>query len=157
MSAPSPLARLLPRLFRGGQAFVGVESILAGLSEAQAGTRPPGLPHSPAELLAHINYWLAWMLEVIESGEARPYPHSAAEGWPKPLGWAAEKARFYDLLSRTEPHALRPDLMSPVNFDETIGELLADFALHTAHHLGQLITVRQALGAWPPPGGGDTW
>jgi len=30
-------------------------------------------------------------------------------------------------------------------------------ALHTAHHFGQVVTVRQSLGAWPPPGGGDTW
>jgi hypothetical protein len=24
-------------------------------------------------------------------------------------------------------------------------------------HLGQVVLLRRLLGAWPPPGGGDTW
>ncbi|MFC4453386.1 DinB family protein [Deinococcus sonorensis] len=156
---PPPLARLLPRLFRGGQAYVGVEAALGGLSGEQATTRPEHLPHSVAELLAHVNWWLGWMLEVIETGAPVPYPAHAADTWPAvtPDDWEPLKAAFYQLLARTDSHAARPDLASPVNHQETIGELLADFALHTAHHFGQIITVRQALGSWPPPGGGDTW
>jgi hypothetical protein len=30
-------------------------------------------------------------------------------------------------------------------------------ATHTAHHLGQIIVLRQLLGAWPPPAGSWTW
>lgn len=151
-------ARLLPKLFRGGQAFVGVEATLSGLSGAQAVTRPTGLPHSVAELVAHINWWNRWMLDIIE-GQATPYPRHADETWPEVTedDWGNIRNDFYELLSRIDPHAARPDLASPVNHDETIGELLADMALHGAHHFGQIVTVRQALGAWPPPGGGDTW
>lgn len=136
---------------------MAAENILSGLSEEQAGRHPEHLPHSVSELLAHINYWLEWMLEVIESGAARPYPKSAAQSWPAPRGWQEEREHFYRLLARIDAHAARPDLSEAVNFEETTFELLTDFALHTAHHLGQIITVRQALGAWPPPGGGDTW
>ena len=152
-------ARLLPRLYRGGQAYVGVEASLSDLSAEQAATRPAGLPHSVAELLAHTNWWLAWMLEVIETGRAAPYPAHAADTWPAATAadWEHLKSEFYRLLARVDTHTSRPDLQSPVNHDETLGELLADFALHTAHHFGQIVTVRQALGAWPPPGGGDTW
>lgn len=152
-------ARLLPKLFRGGQAFIGVEAVLSGLEAKQAAQRPNALPHSVAELVAHINWWHRWMLEIIESGEAQPYPKQAAETWPTVTAedWADIRNEFYELLARIDPHAARPDLASPVNHEETIGELLADMALHTAHHFGQIVTVRQALGAWPPVGGGDTW
>ena len=75
--------------------------------------------------------------------------------------WAEVAEKLTDVaeprFARIDTHAARPDLASPVNHEETIGELLADFALHTAHHFGQVITVRQALGAWPPAGGSDTW
>lgn len=152
-------ARLLPKLFRGGQAFVGVEASLSGLTDEQALAHTPGLPHSVAQLVAHVNWWNRWMLEIIEMGAAQPYPKHAADTWPDvPAGdWARVRSDFYELLARIDPHAARPDLANPVNHEETIGELLADMALHTAHHFGQVISVRQALGAWPPPGGGDTW
>ena len=163
MTLPNPtqlaFARLLPRLYRGGQAYVGVEASLSDLSAAQAATRPAGLPHSVAGLLAHTNWWLAWMLEVIETGQAAPYPAHAADTWPEAgeADWERLKQEFYTLLARVDTHTSRPDLQSPVNHDETLGELLADFALHTAHHFGQIITVRQLIHAWPPASGGDTW
>jgi uncharacterized damage-inducible protein DinB len=28
---------------------------------------------------------------------------------------------------------------------------------HNSYHLGQIVLLRQELGAWPPPRGGDTW
>lgn len=158
-SSQLAFARLLPRLYRGGQAYVGVEASLSDLSSAQAATRPEGLPHSVANLLAHVNWWLVWMLEVIETGAAAPYPAHAAVTWPE-VGaddWERLKQEFYMLLARVDTHTSRPDLQSPVNHDETLGELLADFALHTSHHFGQIITVRQLIQAWPPASGGDTW
>jgi uncharacterized damage-inducible protein DinB len=153
------LARLLPRLYRGGQAYVGVEASLSDLSAEQAASVPEGLPHSVAQLLAHTNWWLNWMLEVIETGQAAPYPAHASVTWPQVTAadWEKLKTEFYVLLARVDTHTSRPDLQNPVNHDETLGELLADFALHTAHHFGQIITVRQLIGAWPPASGGDTW
>jgi uncharacterized damage-inducible protein DinB len=29
--------------------------------------------------------------------------------------------------------------------------------VHNSYHLGQVAVLRQALGAWPPPSGRDTW
>ena len=101
-----------------------------------------------AELVAHINWWNRWMLDIIELGQALPYPAHAADTWPEVQAgdWSRVKNEFYELLGRIDPHAARPDLANPVNHEETIGELLADMALHTAHHFGQVVTVRQALG-----------
>ncbi|RTR25555.1 DinB family protein [Deinococcus radiophilus] len=152
-------ARLLPKLFRGGQAFLSVEAVISDLSAEQATQRPDALPHSAAQLLDHVNWWNRWMLDILESGQAQEYPEHASDTWREvgPEDWSGIKTDFYDLLARIDAHAARPDLASPVNHDETVGELLADFALHTAHHFGQMVTVRQSIGAWPPAGGGDTW
>lgn len=151
-------SRLLPKLFRGGQAFTGVEAALSDLSPEQATTHHPDLEHSVAELLAHINWWNRWMLDTIELGAPLPFPERAADTWPNISAndWGHLKNEFYELLGRIDAHAARPDLASPVNHNETLGELLADMALHTAHHFGQIISVRQALGFWNTANG-DTW
>jgi uncharacterized damage-inducible protein DinB len=39
----------------------------------------------------------------------------------------------------------------------TLQELLTNLAVHNAYHLGRIVQLRQMLGNWPPPGGGDTW
>ena len=36
-------------------------------------------------------------------------------------------------------------------------ELLWGLSAHNSYHAGQIVVIRQALGAWPPPTGGDTW
>ena len=158
-SSTLAFARLLPKMFRGGQAFANVEDIISDLTPEQAAQKPSCLPHSAGTLLAHINWWNRWMLDILEAGESMPYPPHAADTWREvpAQDWPAVKTEFYDLLARIDAHAARPDLASPVNHEETVGELLADFALHTAHHFGQIISVRQCIGAWPPAAGGDTW
>ncbi len=39
----------------------------------------------------------------------------------------------------------------------TLEAVLWQMAAHNSYHVGQIAMVRQALGAWPPRGGGDTW
>jgi len=36
-------------------------------------------------------------------------------------------------------------------------DVLVHVATHNAHHLGQVILLRQLLGVWPPPSGSWTW
>jgi hypothetical protein len=36
-------------------------------------------------------------------------------------------------------------------------DLLVDNHAHNGHHLGQVVLMRQMLGAWPPPSGSYTW
>lgn len=36
-------------------------------------------------------------------------------------------------------------------------EMLQAIASHNSYHLGQVVLLRQRLGAWPPPSGGLTW
>jgi uncharacterized damage-inducible protein DinB len=39
----------------------------------------------------------------------------------------------------------------------TVGEALVHVSTHNSYHLGQVIVLRQMLGAWPPPAGSYTW
>ena len=39
----------------------------------------------------------------------------------------------------------------------TVREQLESLAAHNAYHLGRVVLLRQLLGIWPPPDGGDSW
>jgi uncharacterized damage-inducible protein DinB len=39
----------------------------------------------------------------------------------------------------------------------TLAAVLWQMVAHNSYHVGQIALVRQALGVWPPRGGGDTW
>jgi uncharacterized damage-inducible protein DinB len=41
--------------------------------------------------------------------------------------------------------------------DRTVRGVLFQMVAHNSYHLGQVALLRRALGAWPPPGGSDTW
>jgi hypothetical protein len=52
---------------------------------------------------------------------------------------------------------VNPPIEFPPMADYTIEDALTHLAQHNAHHLGQIVTLRQAIGAWPPPEGSFTW
>ena len=97
-----------------------------------------------------------------------PPPAHAALGWPAVQSgeWNAVLAKFEAGLDRAltlasdEARASQP-LTPPLEQDflanYTTSDALVHIALHNAHHLGQVTTLRQQLGAWPPPSGSWTW
>jgi uncharacterized damage-inducible protein DinB len=52
---------------------------------------------------------------------------------------------------------LDPPIEFPPLANYTVADAVTHIAMHNAHHLGQIITLRRILGAWPPPGGSYTW
>lgn len=50
-----------------------------------------------------------------------------------------------------------PAIEAPGLGHYTIADALTHLAIHNAHHLGQIVTIRQILGVWPPPDGSWTW
>ena len=156
----------LRALYRGAHSYLPHPHALDGLSAEQAALRPGGAPHSIAEVVAHMAFWQDWFLDRCE-GTATPNP-PAVLGWPHitPDQWAAVRARFDHgferalTLAKDDARVTRP-ITPPLEFDHlasyTIGDALTHLALHNAHHLGQVITLRQQIGAWPPPRGSWTW
>ena len=144
-------------LYRGGPANVSWEQALDGLSAPQALEVPAGLPHSVARVVAHVQFWQDHLLRTV-AGESPTAPPHAAGGWPEPGEWESLKTAFV-----RDSGALR-DLTRDEAFVQTLdpqgrpyGVALTNFAGHSLYHLGQVVTIRQALGFWLPPGGGDNW
>jgi uncharacterized damage-inducible protein DinB len=89
----------------------------------------------------------------------------APEGWPAvPSGtWDALRDRFLSELERLtslgqdRQRALEPPLEYPPLARYTVADVLVHVALHNAHHLGQVVLLRQQMGLWPPPAGSYTW
>jgi uncharacterized damage-inducible protein DinB len=156
----------LHSVLRGAHAYSPADAALAGLTDAQARERPVNGDHSIAEIVAHMAFWQQWFLDRCD-GRHVPAPPRAELGWPPIAGsWDAILARFHSGFSRAV--ALSDDdtrrtqrVDPPIEFgplaEYTIEDALMHIALHNAHHLGQVITLRQLQGSWPPPAGRWTW
>lgn len=153
----------LPKLLTGEGAFANVRNVLEGIEFKQLGQRPEGAPHSIFEELWHTVYWQDLVLDWIEGGD-RPAPDHAAASWPQEpapadLREGRELVRtFLEGVNRAIAHASDAErLDTPVRGTRTVRSLLETILAHNSHHLGKIILLRQLLGNWPPPSGGDTW
>jgi uncharacterized damage-inducible protein DinB len=139
---------------------------IEGLSSELAEKRPSGAPHSAADILAHMTFWQDWFVRRCE-GVAEPMALRAADGWPPVArgAWPELTARFAAGLERLAALGERPNAAEPIapaiEFPAlaayTIQDALVHVANHNAHHLGQIVLVRQLMGVWPPPTGSWTW
>ena len=155
-------------LLNGGNAFVNPEELLEDLSAEQA-THRFDRAHTIAEIIAHLRYWQAWFYEGA-TGSPRTYPTSGDDSWftVEPEAWEGLRAEFLAGLESVKSLCDDADLLnSPFakggiaaggHDRRTVGTtLLYTVALHNAHHYGQIVTLRQLLGAWPPRAGGKVW
>jgi hypothetical protein len=157
-SAEDPLRQQLARFIDFGEAHVTSEAALAPLDPSLQGKRVDGLPHSPWELLEHIRITQHDILEfcVNPRYEEMKWPD---DYWPKtpapPAGNSWEKSVESFEKDRD---ALR-ELATTSNIDlfakiphgdgQTYLRELLLAQDHLSYHTGQLVLVRQALGAWP--------
>ena len=157
----------LHSVLRGAHAYLTPQATLAGLAPDIAVRTPDGAEHSIAEIVLHMAFWQQWFLDRCD-GRATPAPPRADAGWPAvaATSWDAILERFNDGFNRAltladdetrSALAISPPLEFNHLANYTQGDALIHVALHNAHHLGQVITLRQQMGAWPPPAGSWTW
>jgi uncharacterized damage-inducible protein DinB len=141
--------------------------LLDGLSSEQAGLRVSRAPHTIVEILAHMVFWQSWFLDRCE-GSGPPPASKASLGWPAADSgrWEPLREEFLQGLERALKLALEessrarrvdPPLENPPLANYTLMDAIEHVAIHNAHHLGQVVTLRQIMGAWPPPQGSWTW
>src|SRR5258707_8354029 len=94
-----PDANELQRLLLQNAAFTPPERILADVPAIARTARPSGVPHSIAEELWHMAYWLELFLRWARR-EQLPYPSQASEGWTS-FG-ALDEGGGSDLVRRFE-------------------------------------------------------
>jgi uncharacterized damage-inducible protein DinB len=159
---------LLTSVLRGEGIHLEPGAVLDGLTASQAHAKPHGLPHSIAEIVAHMCYWQEWFNGCATVGFTGIAEH-AVDGWPAVPhdGWDGLRARYLDSVEEAKRIAaesvsladpvLPPGVDVPILANESRGAGLLRAAVHSSHHLGQIITIRQVLGLWPPPAGSITW
>lgn len=163
LAAADAAASLRDALHGAGQ-FVDARRVLDALDWQLAGRKPAGAEHSIRRITAHLVFWQDLYLERLAGAERPSPPHDAA-GWPggdaprDERDWKALVTRFGDGLARAvaATDAAPLGLTLPRWDGRTRFAGLHGLSLHNAYHLGQIVQLRRMLGAWPPPGGGDSW
>jgi len=157
----------LLELLRGKGAHVDPIASVEDVSSELVGRRIPGFPHSIADLVFHMNYWMNYELKRIR-GEKPEYPKHNSESFPStPQNWDHLKrdlAWFLLELSKLaqsprqelnrQVESIHPgDKQQPSTLEVILWQMVA----HNSYHTGQIAMLRRALNTWPPKSGGDTW
>jgi len=158
MDRDQSLREHLLYLLQGGGAHLDFEAACADVPEEQRGAKPPGVPHTPWRLLEHMRIAQWDILEFCRNPRhaSPPYPDGYwpkgdappdAQAWERSVeAFAADLQALQDLVS--DPST---DLFAriPHGDGQTILREVLLVADHNSYHLGQLVVVRRALGAWP--------
>ena len=157
----------LTELLRGKGAHADPIGCVEDVDAALARRRIDEFPHSIADLVFHMNYWMNYELKRIR-GEKPGYPEHNAESFPSAAqNWDQLKRDLSWFLSEFEklaqsPHSeLDREIESAHEGDKklagTLESVIWQMVAHNSYHTGQIVTIRRAMGAWPPKAGGDTW
>ena len=147
----------LVRLREWREAHVEFDAAVDGIGPEDRGKTPPGLPHSPWQILEHIRLAQNDILDfcVNASYKEKKWPD---EYWPKHAAPPSEAAWDESVASYvrdrdTFKQLVRdtPDLQAkiPHGTGQTFLREMLLVADHTAYHVGQLVLVRRLLGIWP--------
>ncbi len=164
------MPQALTELLRGKGAHADPLACLEDVSSDLANQRIENFPHTIADLVFHMNYWMAYELRRIR-GEKPKYPEHNAESFPtktkKEEDWKSIRSEFTRLLCefgrladspRTElDRQIAPGREADKNLAGTFESVLWQMVAHNSYHIGQIATIRRALSAWPPRAGGDSW
>jgi hypothetical protein len=158
MTYDSESRELLGRVLSWQDAHVGFEEAVADLPPGLRGGQPAGLPHSPWQLLEHLRIAQHDILDFCRN------PHYTDPKWPDDYwppspappsaeAWDASVRQFLDdreaLRRLAEDPGIDLGARIPHGTGQTYVRELLLAADHAAYHIGQLVLVRQSLGAWP--------
>ena len=146
-------------LLRSRGAHADFEATIRSLAPKLRGVRPEGLPHTAWQLLEHLRI-AQW--DILEFSRDRDHvsPEWPDGYWPETdappddEAWDASVAAFGADLEAMCNLVRDPatDLYAEIPWGD--GQTILREALlvadHNAYHLGQIVTLRRLLGAWPP-------
>ena len=147
-------------LLKGGGAHVHFMDALDGFPAGKYGTFANGLPHTGWQLLEHARL-AQWDILEFSRNPKHVSPPFPAGYWPKTPSpandeaWNESVAAFQrDLEAMVRlVREQRTDLFAKIPHGQGQSILREALVLadHNAYHLGQLVYLRRALGAWPEP------
>jgi uncharacterized damage-inducible protein DinB len=159
MAAQDDWRRIVASSLDWEQAHASLDSAIKGLPAGLRGTRPANFPHSTWELLEHIRRTQHDLLDFCRNPkyEELKFPDDYWPATPAPANEAAWKETV-DAIHRdtaafaafTLEDARDLTLKIPHGTGQTYLRTVLVAVDHTSYHVGQIIAVRQLIGAWPP-------
>jgi hypothetical protein len=141
------------------EGHAGLESATKNLAPALRGKRPDGYPHSPWELVEHIRITQRDLLDFCRNPDyveklewPRDYwPVSSAppssDAWDESLAdYKRDRETFARFTTETE---LDLTTKIPRGKGQTYLRTILLAMDHASYHIGQVVSVRRLLGAWP--------
>jgi|WetSurMetagenome_2_1015567.scaffolds.fasta_scaffold358125_2 hypothetical protein len=151
------LKEVLALLLDGGLVHSHLDYAVKRFPERLMNTRIENIPYSPWQLLEHMRISQSDTLKMITKKGYNPsrWPEGY---WPSrhktanKAAWKKTVASINKDLSTLNKIVNSPgtDLFHQNPKGQTILREIISIADHNSHHLGQLILLRRALGAWPP-------
>jgi uncharacterized damage-inducible protein DinB len=141
------------------QAHSKLENVVKGLAAPLRGQRPAGYPHSVWELLEHIRITQRDLLDFCQNPDYEEKLEWPRDYWPPtpapPTSAAWDKSiadcrREREALARFTTEA-KIDLTGkiPRGTGQTYLRTIIVAVDHASYHVGQIVSVRRLLGAWP--------
>src|SRR5215831_3636138 len=139
-------------LLRGKGAHVDPIASVEDVSSELAQRSVPGFPHSIADLVFHMNYWMNYELKRIR-GEKPKYPEHNSESFPnlpqnwdqvkRDLAWfLAEFAKLAQLPQEELDRQLESIHPGDQQQSSTLEAVLWQMVAHNSYHTGQIATLR---------------
>ena len=145
-------------ILKGGGAHVHFTDAVDGFPEAKRGAFIADLPHTGWQLLEHARI-AQWDILEFSRNPKHVSPGFPEGYWPKTpvppddAAWGKSVEAFQRDLQQMIDLVKNPktDLYAKIPHGEgqTILREALVLADHNAYHLGQLVDLRRALGAWP--------
>lgn len=157
MNKDTALRDHLLYLLQGGGAHLSFEDAIADLPAKLRGATVSGVPHTPWRLLEHLRI-AQWDILEFSRNPKHVSPSFPDGYWPDGdtppdnRAWDRSVAALRADLKAMQDLVADPatDLFAPIPHGE--GQTILREALlvadHNAYHLGQLVMLRRALGAW---------
>ncbi|HEY6088996.1 MAG TPA: DinB family protein [Gemmatimonadaceae bacterium] len=141
------------------QAHAKLESVVKDLAVPLRGQRPAGYPHSLWELLEHIRITQRDLLDFCVDPDYKEKLEWPRDYWPPTpapptlAAWdktIADYRRDREALARFTTET-KIDLTTriPHGTGQTYLRTILVAVDHASYHVGQIVSVRRLLGAWP--------
>ena len=157
-SHPSGIATMVGNALGWADAHVDLDRAVADFAVELRGQRPPGMPHSPWEIVEHIRIAQHDILDFCRNPSYAElkwpddyWPASSAP--PSAAAWDASIAAFHRDLKAlqglaTDPHVDLAATIAHGSGQTYLRELLLVID-HNAYHVGEIVAIRRMLAAWP--------
>jgi uncharacterized damage-inducible protein DinB len=161
-------SRAVIELLRGKGAHADPVACVEDITSELAARHVEKFPHSIAELVFHMNYWMDYELRRVR-GQKPAHPERNEESFPSAgtsfstEDWKSLRTSFARLLAdfialaKSSEGYMQRQVDSLHERDKQIASTLEaslwQIVVHNSYHVGQVVMLRQALNAWPPRGG----